>query len=194
MISRTLGAEFGGTLGLLLYSGNVLGGTMNVFGFLEPLRSSFSWLPDGFWWQFLYGSATLLACTCVCLLGSKLFARTSLALFGILATCSGFLVLSFLCRSPFEDETRHLYYTGLSATTFGENAFPSFQTDPHRSGSEPENFASIFGILYPSCTGILAGKHRNGWRSMPRKISLLIHIRGLSPSTTTCVTRCLHVW
>jgi len=54
MISRSLGPEFGGSIGLVFYIGQVLNAGMNVIGFVEPLLSNFgetggergSWLPE----------------------------------------------------------------------------------------------------------------------------------------------------
>src|SRR5579871_5340675 len=41
MISRSLGPEFGGSIGLVFYIGQVLNAGMNVVGFVEPLLSNF---------------------------------------------------------------------------------------------------------------------------------------------------------
>lgn len=54
MISRSLGPEFGGSIGLVFYIGQVLNAGMNVIGFVEPLMSNFgvndgergAWLPE----------------------------------------------------------------------------------------------------------------------------------------------------
>jgi solute carrier family 12 (potassium/chloride transporters), member 9 len=56
MISRSLGPEFGGSIGLVFYLGQVLNAGMNVIGFVEPLLSNFgasegevgSWLPEAY--------------------------------------------------------------------------------------------------------------------------------------------------
>jgi amino acid transporter len=56
MISRSLGPEFGGSIGIVFYIGQVLNAGMNVIGFVEPLMSNFgvndgergAWLPEVF--------------------------------------------------------------------------------------------------------------------------------------------------
>lgn len=81
MISRSIGTEFGGCLGLLTYLGNILGGAMNVFGTVEPLLNHFgqdagtvaSWLPTGTWWKFLYGSILLFVCMILCTLVGQFY-------------------------------------------------------------------------------------------------------------------------
>ncbi|KAF9399524.1 hypothetical protein BGZ94_005708, partial [Podila epigama] len=79
LISRSLGPEFGGSIGLIFFSGTVLGCGMNVLGFVEPLIANFGEssgtvyrvLPQGPLWEFIYGTILLVLCTLVCLVGSK---------------------------------------------------------------------------------------------------------------------------
>ena len=54
LISRSLGPEFGGSIGLVFYAGQVLNTSMNVLGFVEIMMESLGssdmtvgWLPDG---------------------------------------------------------------------------------------------------------------------------------------------------
>lgn len=41
LLSRSLGPEFGGSIGLIYFLGTVIGCGMNVLGFVEPLISNF---------------------------------------------------------------------------------------------------------------------------------------------------------
>lgn len=41
LVSRSLGPEFGGSIGLIYFLGTVIGCGMNVLGFVEPLISNF---------------------------------------------------------------------------------------------------------------------------------------------------------
>lgn len=69
-ISRALGPEFGGSIGVLLFIGNILGAAMSIFGFMEPLLE-LDVLPDSKLWILLYSSILLLLCLFICLFGSK---------------------------------------------------------------------------------------------------------------------------
>lgn len=41
LVSRSLGPEFGGSIGVIYFFGTVMGCGMNVLGFVEPLISNF---------------------------------------------------------------------------------------------------------------------------------------------------------
>lgn len=58
MLSRTLGPEFGGSIGLIFFGGTVLNGAMSLLGFSETLVANFGAsegsvvrvLPDSPWY------------------------------------------------------------------------------------------------------------------------------------------------
>ena len=91
MLSRTMGAEFGGAVGVLFYFANVVGSALYVTACVEGFINSFGesgafiaeggWgLPGGSWWRFLYCSAFNFANLCLCLVGAELFGKFSLTI------------------------------------------------------------------------------------------------------------------
>jgi potassium/chloride transporter 9 len=78
LISRSLGPEFGGSIGIVFYLGLVFNTSMNAVGLIDCFIENFgvesgSWFPimmEGFRWQFLWATIVLLVCTMVCLAGS----------------------------------------------------------------------------------------------------------------------------
>ncbi len=178
LISRSLGPEFGGSIGLIFFVGQALNAAMNVLGFVESLTDAFGEeravegvLPEGPWWLFAYGTVVLLVATLVCLVGSRLFARATLALAVILGVAILSIPLSSVLQHPFSDEERGAYYTGWAWHTMRENMFPQFTSGAAGSskGAEKENWQSIFGVLFPAVTGILAGASMSGDLRKPSK-------------------------
>ncbi|TKA67795.1 hypothetical protein B0A49_08122 [Cryomyces minteri] len=70
LISRSLGPEFGGSIGIVFYLGFVFNTGMNAVGLIDCLKQNFgvetgnwaNWLPEGFWLQYLWATVVLLAC------------------------------------------------------------------------------------------------------------------------------------
>ncbi|OLL23780.1 Vacuolar cation-chloride cotransporter 1 [Neolecta irregularis DAH-3] len=183
MISRSLGPEFGGSIGIVFYLGQVLNAGMNVIGFVEALMANFgksdgdtiNVLPESNWWVLLYGTLLLLVCTAICLVGSKLFSKTSTALFVVLMVSVLSIPLSTIFLRPFVSRDHGGFlYTGPSWSTFSENMLPTFKKGA--AGSERkdrETLQSIFGIFFPATVGIFAGASisgdlKNPGKSIPR--------------------------
>ncbi|CDR88861.1 related to Na-K-Cl cotransporter [Sporisorium scitamineum] len=178
LISRSLGPEFGGSIGLIFFAGQALNAAMNVLGFVETLTDAFGesrgpsgFLPEGPWYSFFYGSVVLLVSAIVCLVGSKLFARATLALALILCVAILSIPISSFTVKPFIDDDRGAYYTGWSWDTLRNNLFPRFTSGAAGSstGTETENWQSVFGVLFPAVTGILAGASMSGDLRKPSK-------------------------
>src|SRR6516225_8787467 len=76
LISRSLGPEFGGSIGLLFYLSQVLNTALNVVGLIDCLDLSFHELvPHGYWWGYFTQTIVLVICTLLCFAGSSLFAK-----------------------------------------------------------------------------------------------------------------------
>ncbi|MES1916420.1 MAG: hypothetical protein MHM6MM_008238, partial [Cercozoa sp. M6MM] len=85
MISRTLGPELGGAIGILFYSAFAVGSCYYAVGFAEELIVT--WWPhlegtiDGYWVQVAMTSATLFLILVISLLGAESFAKVNTYLF-----------------------------------------------------------------------------------------------------------------
>ncbi|KAL7662399.1 Amino acid permease/ SLC12A domain-containing protein [[Candida] zeylanoides] len=185
MISRSLGPEFGGSIGIIFFVGQILNASLNVVGLVEPLMVNFGpdgelypVLPAGFWWQFGYSTALLAVCTAVALVGASLVSRAAFWLFVVLTTSTLSIPVSALWRQPFTlaPPLNHLRYTGPSWSTLAGNMWPSFTSGAAGSVQPrgvPESFRSLFGIFFPATAGIFAGASMSGElkdpsRSIPR--------------------------
>lgn len=165
LISRSLGPEFGGSIGIVFYLGFVFNTGMNAVGLIDCLKHNFGqssgdmaqWLPEGFWWDYLWASLVLIICTGICLAGSSLFARCSNGLLVILLVATFSIPFSSLVVKPFESRKLGVEYTGLSFETFKGNLLPRLTKGADGSQLKgKENFQDLFGILFPATGGIFA--------------------------------------
>lgn len=178
LISRSLGPEFGGSIGIVFYLGSVFNTSLNAVGLIDCLMVNFGthdgdmarWLPQSYWWQFLWATVVLTACTLICLAGSSLFARCSNGLLVILLVAIISIPLSAAIKEPFVNLKEHIVFTGFSLDTFRQNLLPNFTKGAAGSvGKHRENFQDLFGILFPATGGILAGASMSGDLKHPSK-------------------------
>lgn len=171
MISRTLGPEFGGSIGTLFFLANVVGCGLAVTGCAEGLIENFGpggffandlHLPDGRWWRFFYCTLITVVILIVCLVGAGLFAKTSVLILGIVTICLMLTYFSFLVQGPLSvnlPEENKLVgnitqgnYTGLSSRTFSNNLHENYTKDYSSEGRDV-TFAITFGVLFSGVTG-----------------------------------------
>ncbi|KAL4808972.1 amino acid permease-domain-containing protein [Aspergillus unguis] len=182
LISRSLGPEFGGSIGIVFYLGSVLNTGMNAVGLVDCFSQNFgtetgtwyNFLEEGFWWQYLWGTIILVLCTGICLAGSSLFSRASNGLLVVLLIATLSIPVSALVMDPFKAPNLGVDFTGISLRTLKENLKPRLTKGA--AGSQlpkRENFQDLFGILFPATGGIFAGASMSGdlknpSRSIPR--------------------------
>ncbi|RMZ74162.1 cation chloride cotransporter [Pyrenophora seminiperda CCB06] len=178
LISRSLGPEFGGSIGIVYYLGSVFNTSLNAVGLIDCLIENFGssrgnmgdWLPQSYWWQFLWATVILVVCTLICLAGSGLFARCSNGLLLVLLVATISIPLSAVFKPPFSDLEEGIVFTGLSMHTFTQNLLPHFTRGAAGSGHHHrESFQDLFGILFPATGGILAGASMSGDLKHPSK-------------------------
>ena len=127
-------------------------------------------LHEGRWWEYLWATLVLAACTLICLAGSAIFARASHGLLALLLVSTFSIPFSTIIMQPFQDKKLGIEYTGYSAKTFLENLLPAFTK--HAAGSRlsgKETFQDLFGILFPATSGIFAGASMSGNLKHPSK-------------------------
>lgn len=185
MISRTLGPEFGGSIGTLFFLANVVSSALYITGCAEGIVENFGTsgyligegnlgLPDGRWWRFLYCSLINVISLVVCLIGAGMFAKTSVAVLGIVCISLLSVIISFCIQSPKRiaiPEANHLIhngagvvccnYTGFQLKTLEENWHQQYGQD-YSSDGKLVDFATVFGVLFSGVTGIMAGANMSG--------------------------------
>uniref|UniRef100_A0A2M4A833 Solute carrier family 12 member 9 n=1 Tax=Anopheles triannulatus TaxID=58253 RepID=A0A2M4A833_9DIPT len=186
MISRTLGPEFGGSIGTLFFLANIVGCGLAISGCAEGIIQSFGptgdagnsgSIPDGRWWRFLYCSSINTLMLIVVLIGAEMFAKTSVVILGVVVVCLLSTYISFLTQGPIDVPLPHenhlvnftsAWYTGLQADTLWANLYSNYTKDYTSNGNQV-NFAVVFGVLFSGVTGIMAGANMSGELKNPSK-------------------------
>lgn len=183
MISRSLGPEFGGAIGIIFFIGQILNASLNVVGFIEPLLVNFgkvdgdimTVLPVSYAWQVLYLTILLAFCTGVAMVGSSLVSKTAFWLFVILTVSTLSIPVSAIFARPgypLAPPLDDLKYTGICWETITENLWPHFTSGAAGSVQPPgvpETFKNLFGIFFPATAGIFAGASMSGELKNPSK-------------------------
>lgn len=156
LISRSLGPEFGGSIGIVFYLGFVFNTGMNAVGLIDCINLNFgaisgNWaqvLPESRWYSYLWSTVALAVCTGICLAGSSIFARASNGLLVVLLISTLSIPFSALVVSPFESRALGIEYTGISGATLLGNLMPRLTRGA--AGSQlhgKETFQDLFGCV-----------------------------------------------
>ncbi|KAH7165841.1 amino acid permease-domain-containing protein [Dactylonectria macrodidyma] len=196
LISRSLGPEFGGSIGILFFLAQVLNASMNVVGLIDCIRLNLGpAFPEGYWTSYGLQTAVLIFCTGLCFLGSATFSKASNALLAVLSLAILSIPVSAIFQKPFRDEVLGIHFTGPSLNTLADNFLPH-TTSPEYKGLA--TFRDLFGILFPATSGIFAGASMSGdlkdpsrsipngtlWAMMTTFVAYFIVILSLASSTT----------
>ncbi|KAI1903214.1 hypothetical protein AGOR_G00024920 [Albula goreensis] len=183
MISRSLGPEFGGSIGLMFYLAKVCACGVYVLGLVEAILNIFGRdpgssvsegirvLPQGYWYTVLYAAVVLQLCLLVCLVGANMYSRTSFLILMVVTISLLTILISPLATGPHSFTITHqcgsnrtcVYngiYTGFNYTTLRNNLGPGYSLD--YSTNTIMSFATVFAVMFTSCTGIMAGANMSG--------------------------------
>ncbi|XP_060115837.1 solute carrier family 12 member 1 [Heteronotia binoei] len=156
LISRSLGPEFGGSIGLIFAFANAVAVAMYVVGFAETvvelLKSSNAMMVDESNDIRIIGAITVVVLLGISVAGMEWEAKAQVVLLVILLIA----ILNFFIGTviPSNREKKARGFFNYQASIFAENFGPDF-----RGG---EGFFSVFAIFFPAATGILAGANISG--------------------------------
>lgn len=132
MISRALGIETGGAIGIPLFMAQALSVALYTIGFAESVSITFSYLDQRF-----VGLTVTLLVGILALISAKIAVRSQ---FFVMAAI-GLSLLSLLFGRPLEESEIELW--GVPA-------------------SRSEDFWTVFAVFFPAVTGIMAGVNMSG--------------------------------
>ncbi|NXJ05411.1 S12A1 protein, partial [Odontophorus gujanensis] len=212
LISRSLGPEFGGSIGLIFAFANAVAVAMYVVGFAETvvelLKESDTIMVDEFNDIRIIGTITVVCLLGISVAGMEWEAKAQVILLIVLLIAIANFFIGTVIPTNNEKKARGFFnYQGnnfgiqsyqlipfspvFAASIFAENFGPDF-----RSG---EGFFSVFAIFFPAATGILAGANISGdlkdpQGAIPKGTMLAILITtvayiGVAVCAASCVVR-----
>eukprot|EP00127_Corallochytrium_limacisporum_P002549 Clim_evm106s128 gene=Clim_evmTU106s128 len=154
MISRSIGPEFGGAIGILYSFATAVAMSLYVVAFAEALLDI---IPDFLDNELNEIRVIGLGLCCVVVFiafcGMGIVTRTQLALlFLMFAAMISIIIGSFIGPKSQSEEDKG--FVGYDSTVASDQLTPGF--------TEGEDFFSIFAIFFPAATGVLAGANLSG--------------------------------
>lgn len=191
LISRSLGPEFGGSIGLIFAFANAVAVAMYVVGFAETvvelLNGADALMTDEINDIRIIGTITVILLLGISVAGMEWEAKAQIFLLFVLITAIiNYFIGTFIPLKSKES----MGFFGYDASIMWENMGPDFRE---------ETFFSVFAIFFPAATGILAGANISGdladpQLAIPRGTLLAILITGIvylgvAVSTGSCIVR-----
>ncbi|XP_034943352.1 bumetanide-sensitive sodium-(potassium)-chloride cotransporter [Chelonus insularis] len=169
MISRSLGPEFGGSIGLIFSLANAVACSMYVVGFCESLqdllRPAQRCIIDCAEWDIrIIGCITIIALLAIVMIGMEWEAKAQIGLLIILLIALvDFFIGTFV--GPKSNEEYAKGFIGYNAQLLKQN----FKPDYREYDGVDHGFFSVLAIFFPAATGILAGANISGDLKDPQK-------------------------
>ncbi|KAJ5080455.1 solute carrier family 12 [Anaeramoeba ignava] len=164
MISRSLGPEFGGAVGIIYFVANITACALHILGFTEVFMDLFGWDQSNSKLVLLISSVTLFIELCLSLIGARMFSKATIFLLFPLTISMLISLISLFFRKPHSVHG----YSGWSFNNFKHNILPDYVPDPLHV-MKTIDFRTVFGIFFPALTGILAGTNMSGDLKNPGK-------------------------
>uniref|UniRef100_A0A0N5ALN1 Solute carrier family 12 member 9 n=1 Tax=Syphacia muris TaxID=451379 RepID=A0A0N5ALN1_9BILA len=191
MLSRSLGPEFGGAIGLLFFTANVFSCALYISGFTEALLNNIGQgsVPSSPSWQFMCCVLVSIVLLILCLLGASIFGKSAFLTFCVISVCYCTYILSVIIVSPQDvpiprtNEIAYLVgvysndsavdfnqnltcrYTGFRFSTLADNMLANYTVD--YTTSKMMDFPIMFAVIFSGVTGLMAGANMSGELAKP---------------------------
>ncbi|KAL1007558.1 hypothetical protein UPYG_G00088350 [Umbra pygmaea] len=179
LISRSLGPEFGGSIGLIFAFANAVAVAMYVVGFSETvvdlLKESDAIMIDEINDIRIIGCITVVLLLGISVAGMEWEAKAQILLLVILLVAIVNVFVGTIIPSTTDKKSKGFF--NYDVNVFMENLPPDFR--------DGEGFFSVFAIFFPAATGILAGANISGdledpQDAIPKGTLLAIFITGIT--------------
>uniref|UniRef100_K3X2D1 Amino acid permease/ SLC12A domain-containing protein n=1 Tax=Globisporangium ultimum (strain ATCC 200006 / CBS 805.95 / DAOM BR144) TaxID=431595 RepID=K3X2D1_GLOUD len=164
LISRSLGPEFGGAIGIQFYFLYAVGVSMYLVGFAEEAQQT--WFPDPESGKkmtvVIIATGGLVAILVIAFIGANAFARVNKYLFVLQFACVVIGALFIYVGSP-HDLKSGGKFTGMSAATLKDNMQEHFTAEQSVCGDNTVcSLAGVYAIVFPLATGFMEGLNLSG--------------------------------
>ncbi|XP_008544298.1 bumetanide-sensitive sodium-(potassium)-chloride cotransporter isoform X2 [Microplitis demolitor] len=169
IISRSLGPEFGASIGLVFAFANAVAASMNTIGFCESLNDllkshGLKIIDNGVMDIRIVGVIALLVMILICAIGMEWESKAQNFLIAIIVIAMFDFMIGTII-GPRDQLSQAQGFIGFSTEVFTKN----WNSDYRYFENTTHNFFSIFAIFFPSVTGIQAGANISGDLKDPAK-------------------------
>lgn len=157
IISRSLGPEFGASVGVVFAFANAVAASMNTIGFCDSLndllsKNGLKIVDGGVNDTRIIGTVAILVMIIICAVGMEWEVKAQNVLIVIIvAAILDFMIGTIL--GPSSPELISKGFEGFSVDLFTENLKPDYRF----SEGLNQDIFSVFAIFFPSVTGLQAG-------------------------------------
>jgi amino acid transporter len=152
MVSRALGAEFGGVVGLTLFLAQSAAVSLHLTGFGEAVAiledGSYVFDRDGD--RMFYAMIGLIFVLGASFLGANFEVQSQ----KVLAVSMAVALVTFYFGCFLSKDNSTIHSTPMSAATFASNVAGGY--------TKGNSWLTVFGVFFPACTGISAGSSISG--------------------------------
>jgi len=166
MISRSLGPQFGGAIGLMFTLANSIAVATYIIGFVDSLGdllrefTAYMSMTGNLVNDIrVIGSITLVAIMVIAVVGMQLVTMVQQGLLVLLIIAQ----LCFVCGAiigPMSNNEVAQGFVGFNSELFYRNLWSAYEPSP--GSTTPHSFFSVFAVFFPAVTGIVAGANLSG--------------------------------
>ena len=195
LISRALGPQFGGSIGVVFFFAQAVATSLYVVGFCESLIDLYADNKAGNTMTGdilndirIIGIIVCIVLLAVALVGVSWYAKTQVGLLVLLVvSIISVFIGAFFPSVPDEDDNAAAGFLGLGRGSVETDAIYSVDVDSKRDWE----FFGVLSIFFPAATGIMAGANMSGDLARP---SVAIPRGTLWGIFVTCLTYLALVW
>ncbi|XP_013170052.1 PREDICTED: bumetanide-sensitive sodium-(potassium)-chloride cotransporter-like isoform X1 [Papilio xuthus] len=157
LVSRSLGAEFGASVGIIFACANSVAASMNTIGFCESLNellksNGLKIIDNDVNDIRLVGTIALLMMCLICAVGMDWETKTQNFLITVIVVAiAAYVTGAFI--GPTSGVQQAQGFVGINLETAAINIWPDFR---HSDGVN-HNFFTVFAMFFPAVTGVQAG-------------------------------------